>query len=69
MNEHECILLSIILNLAVDGKADLSELSPAVADYVETVVGEYELDKDDEGIKMLYWYAHSKLTEEKGILN
>jgi hypothetical protein len=62
MNETECMLLSVILNLAVDGKADLSKLSPDVADFVEGSLEDYQEESDEES-EELYWYAHNVLSK------
>jgi hypothetical protein len=59
MTEQEAILISIILNMAVDGKCDLSQLSPNVAAFVEGTVADYYQDPDDN--EVLYWYAHEAL--------
>jgi hypothetical protein len=59
MTEQEAILISIILNMAVDGKCDLSQLSPNVAAFVEGTVEDY--NEDPEESQVLYWYAHEAL--------
>jgi hypothetical protein len=59
MTEQEAILISIILNMAVDGKCDLSQLSPNVAAFVEGTLEDYNEDPDDN--EVLYWYAHEAL--------
>jgi len=59
MTEQEAILISIILNMAVDGKCDLKQLSPAIADFVEGAVTDYEEDPEEN--EVLYWYAHEAL--------
>jgi len=59
MTEQEAILVSIILNMAVDGKCDLSQLSPNVADFIEGAVTDYYEDPEEN--KGVYWYAHEAL--------
>jgi hypothetical protein len=59
MSEEESILVSVILNMALDGKCDLSKLSPHVAEFIEGTVLEYKLD--EEYNELLYWYAHETL--------
>jgi hypothetical protein len=59
MTEQEAILISVILNMALDGKCDLSQLSPVVAEFVEGAVLDYYADPDDN--EVLYWYAHEAL--------
>jgi len=59
MTEQEAILISIILNMAVDGKCDLSQLSPNVAAFIEGAVEDYYDDPEDN--EVLYWYAHESL--------
>jgi hypothetical protein len=43
----------------VDGKCDLSQLSPNVAAFVEGTLEDYYADPDDN--EVLYWYAHEAL--------
>jgi hypothetical protein len=59
MSEEESILVSVILNMALDGKCDLSKLSPHVAEFIEGTVLEYK--EDEEYNELLYWYAHDAL--------
>jgi hypothetical protein len=59
MSEQDAILLSIILNMAIDGKCDLSKLSPNVAAYVEGTLEDYYEDPEDN--EAIYWYAHETL--------
>jgi hypothetical protein len=59
MSEQDAILLSIILNMAIDGKCDLSKLSPNVAAYVEGILEDYYEDVEDN--EAIYWYAYEKL--------
>jgi hypothetical protein len=59
MTEQEAILISIILNMAVDGKCDLSQLSPNVAAFIEGTVEDY--NEDPEESQVLYWYAYEAL--------
>jgi len=59
MTEQDAILISIILNMAVDGKCDLSQLSPYVAEYVEGALEDYYDDPEEN--QVLYWYAHEAL--------
>ena len=61
MTEDQALMVSIILNMAVDGKADLSQLSPHVADYIEGLVDEY--NEDTEKNADLYWFAHEALSQ------
>lgn len=60
MTEQELIYISIILNMAVDGKCDLKQLSPAVAEFVEGAVKNYKGSTDKEK-EVLYWHAHEAL--------
>jgi len=55
MNEQECVLLSIILNMAMEGRADLTSLHPALAQFIEGTVEEYY--EDEEGGDLLYNFA------------
>jgi hypothetical protein len=59
MTEQEAILVSIILNMAVEGKCDLSQLSPNVAGFIEGAVTDYYEDPEEN--KEVYWYAHEAL--------
>ena len=59
MTEQEAILISIILNMAVDGKCDLSQLSPNVAAFIEGTLEDYYDDPEEN--QVLYWYAHEAL--------
>jgi len=61
MTEEQAVMVSIILNMAVDGEADLSQLSPHVAEYVEGLLGEY--NEDTEYNANLYWFAHEALSQ------
>jgi hypothetical protein len=60
MTEEQAILISIILNMAVDGKCDLSQLSPNVAAFIEGTLEDYN-EEDPEERQVLYWYAHEAL--------
>jgi len=59
MTEQEAILISIILNMAIDGKCDLTQLSPHVAGFIEGTIEDYEEDPEEN--EVLYWYAHTVL--------
>ena len=61
MTEDQAIMVSIILNMAVDGKTQLHQLSPHVADYIEGLVEEYQLDTEKNAD--LYWFAHEALSQ------
>jgi hypothetical protein len=58
--EQECLLLSIILNLAIDGDCILDEVHPSIANFVRGLVDEY--DEDDVDGDVLYDYAVNTLT-------
>lgn len=66
------ILMSIVLNLVKDGRADIAALSPAVQEYISGVMADFE-ETDEETQKMLYWFAHETLMNEnpeiKGMLH
>jgi hypothetical protein len=57
-NESNLIMLSVIINMAIDGNTDLSKLSPFVADYIKGILDDYEGDSGDPAQAQLYWYAH-----------
>ena len=59
MSEQECILLSIILNMAMEGKTDLNSLHPALAKFIEGTVEEYYEDEEDGNL--LYNFAMEEL--------
>ena len=60
MSDQDSILVSIILNMCIDGKCDLESLSPPVADFIKGALEEYY--EDEENNEMLYWYAHETLS-------
>lgn len=56
-------MISIVLNMAVDGKTNLSALSPAVREYVVGLSEDYLNDPEDENNEALYWFAHNQLAD------
>lgn len=60
-NESNLIMLSVIMNMAIDGKTDLTALSPFVANYIKGVIEDYEASSEDPAHAQLYWYAHEAL--------
>jgi hypothetical protein len=60
-SESEVLMLSMILNLVVDGKSNLDNLSPYVKDYVLGLLDEYETEVEQGEGDVLYWYAHTLL--------
>jgi hypothetical protein len=65
-SESEVLMLSMILNLVVDGKANLANLSPHVKDYILGLLDEYETEVEQGEGDVLYWYAHTMLEEISG---
>ena len=65
-SESEVLMLSMILNLVVDGKSNLDNLSPYVKDYILGLVDEYETEVEQGEGDVLYWYAHTMLEEISG---
>jgi len=65
-SESEVLMLSMILNLVVDGKSNLDNLSPYVRDYILGLLDEYEAEVERGEGDILYWYAHSMLKEISG---
>ena len=65
-SESEVLMLSMILNLVVDGKSNLDNLSPYVKDYILGLVDEYETEVEQGEGDILYWYAHTMLEEISG---
>jgi len=65
-SESEVLMLSMILNLVVDGKSNLDNLSPYVKDYVLGLLDEYEAEEEAGEGEILYWYAHNLLKEISG---
>jgi len=65
-SESEVLMLSMILNLVVDGKSNLDNLSPYVRDYILGLVDEYETEVEQNEGDILYWYAHNMLAEISG---
>ena len=59
MTEEEAVLLSVILNMAIDGKADLTKIPPSLRCFVEGALEEYY--EDVEGNKKVYHYAFETL--------
>jgi hypothetical protein len=60
MSEEEAVLLSIILNMAIDGKADLSKIPPSLRCFVEGALEEYYEDVEEN--EKVYHYALETLT-------
>jgi hypothetical protein len=65
-SESEVLMLSMILNLVVDGKSNLDNLSPYVKDYILGLLEEYETEVEQGEGDVLYWYAHTLLEEISG---
>jgi len=65
-SESEVLMLSMILNLVVDGKSNLDNLSPYVRDYILGLLDEYETEFEQDEGDILYWYAHNMLKEISG---
>lgn len=67
MDEKDYLLLSIVLNLALDGRANLANVSPAIAAFVRESISEYydALDEpeEEEEAKQIYEYANSVLSK------
>jgi hypothetical protein len=67
MDEKDYLLLSIALNLALDGRPNLNNVSPAIAAFVRESITEYmdALDEpeEEEGAKQIYEYANSVLSK------
>ena len=65
-SESEVLMLSIILNLVVDGQSNLDSLSPYVRDYILGLLEEYEAEVEEGEGDILYWYAHDLLKKISG---
>ena len=63
--DEQVVLLSIILNLVVEGRCDLSNVSPYVNNYIEGILQEFR-EESEENAEKLYWYAHAALKELSG---
>lgn len=63
--DAQVLMLSVILNLVIDGEAKLEELSPGVAGYVQGILDDFAEDPDGELNQQLYWFAHTALTDFK----
>jgi len=67
MDEKDYLLLSIALNLALDGRPNLNNVSPAIAAFVRESITEYmdALDEpeEEEGAKQIHEYANSVLSK------
>jgi len=59
MTEEEAVLLSVILNMAIDGKADLDQLPASLRCFVEGVLEEYYEDTEEND--KLYHHALESL--------
>jgi len=57
MSEQELIYISVIMQLVVEGKAQLSNLSPGIQSFLEGAVDNYLADPEDEQNFTLYHYA------------
>lgn len=69
MSEQEIIYISVIMQLVVDGKANLNNLSPGVRSFLEGAVSEYINNPEDEQSFMLYHYATTVFNANKEEMN
>jgi len=65
MSEQELIYVSIIMQLVVDGKADLDGLSPGVKKFLEGVLEDYHRNPEDEYTHQLYHFATVTFNPER----
>lgn len=69
MSNERVLYISIILQLVVDGNADLSKLDPNVKALIDGAVGEYLENPDEEENQLLYHYATMTLNVDKEKMN
>jgi hypothetical protein len=63
MTDNELIYVSVILQLLYDGKADMSPLSPAIKNFLQGIIDEYEEDPTDP-LNIHIYYACNTMLEK-----
>jgi len=69
MTNQEVVLISIILQLIVEGKANTNNLSPGVKEYLEGVVESFLEDPENEASAQLYHFATTVFNTNKKAMN
>jgi hypothetical protein len=64
MTDNELIYVSVILQLLYDGKADMSPLSPAIKNFLQGIIDEYEEDPTDPLNIQLYYACNTMLEKD-----
>jgi hypothetical protein len=69
MTENELVYISLIMQLLIDGKANLNNLSPGVKGFLEGVIKEHNRDPEEELNFNLYHYATVAFNQDKEGMN